>query len=220
MDDGAIVVIRVASMEQAVATGKALEQGGLRAIEVSLVTPGALSAIETLKAQLGPGIVLGAGTVLDAESARLALLAGADFIVSPVCSPALVQAVHRYHAVVLGGALTPTEILMAWELGCDLVKVFPVDCVGGPAYIKAIRGPLPHIRLAPTGGVDLENAASYIKAGAAVVCLGSSLVNQTLVEKKDFAAITERSERLRSLIKAARAEASSAPKFSPKEAAQ
>ena len=206
LEAGAVVVIRVGTMEQAVASAKALQASGLRAIEISLVTPGALDAIRALRCEIQRDTLLGAGTVLDAETARLAILAGADFIVSPVCHESLVRAVHRYHAVVLGGALTPTEILDAWEIGCDLVKVFPADCAGGPAYIKAVHAPLPQVLLAPTGGVDLNNAADYIRAGSAVLGIGSSLVSKTLVEQSDYATIRERGQRLREIIVAAREE--------------
>jgi 2-dehydro-3-deoxyphosphogluconate aldolase/(4S)-4-hydroxy-2-oxoglutarate aldolase len=138
--------------------------------------------------------LFGAGTVLDAESARAAILAGAQFVVSPSYKPALVEICRRYSVPVMPGAYTPTEILTAWECGADMVKVFPAS-VGGPGLIKALKAPLPQVELVPVGGVNLDTAADFIRAGAAAVGVGSALINQTLLESRDFVALTERARR-------------------------
>ncbi len=204
LDTGIVVVIRVDAAEAAIQVGRALQAGGLQAIEISATTPGVMDAIRTLRQELDPQIVLGAGTVLDSETARTAILAGAEFIVSPISNASIIHTAHRYNGVVLAGALTPTEILSAWELGSDLVKVFPVDQVGGPGYIRAVRAPLPQVLLAPTGGVDLKNAADYIRAGSAVICIGSSLVSKELVRAGDWQTITDRSRELLQIVTNAR----------------
>jgi len=160
-----------------------------------MTTPGALGVIEQAAARAEEGVLFGAGTVLDGESARAAILAGAQFVVSPAFKPSLVEVCRRYSIPVLPGAYTPTEILAAWEAGADMVKVFPAS-VGGPAFIKALVAPLPQIDLVPVGGVELDNTADFIRAGAAAVGVGSSLINQRLLDDGDFPALTERARRL------------------------
>ena len=160
-----------------------------------MTTPGALGVIEQAAARAEEGVLFGAGTVLDGESARAAILAGAQFVVSPTFNLSLVEACRRYSIPVCPGAYTPTEILAAWEAGADMVKVFPAS-VGGPAFIKALVAPLPQIDLVPVGGVELDNTADFIRAGAAAVGVGSSLINQRLLDDGDFPALTERARRL------------------------
>jgi len=167
---------------------EALLRGGVDALEVTFTVPQAQRVIERLADSLGTRIVLGAGTVLDAETARAALLAGAEFIVSPTTNLDVIRLSRRYGKVVMPGALTPTEVLQAWEAGADVVKIFPSD-ITGPAYLKALAGPLPQVRLMPTGGVNLDTAAEFLKAGAYALGVGSSLVDGRSLKERDFARI-------------------------------
>jgi 2-dehydro-3-deoxyphosphogluconate aldolase / (4S)-4-hydroxy-2-oxoglutarate aldolase len=171
-----IAIIRGSEPSDALAIAKALYKGGVRAIEITLNSPGALSSIEKVRSELENDLAVGAGTVLDPESARSALLAGAQFILSPSLNRDTIKMTKRYGAVSIPGAFTPTEILEAYESGGDIIKVFPASSLG-PGFVKDIHGPLPQIPLLPTGGIDLTNIAEYIEKGAAGVGLGSSLVN-------------------------------------------
>lgn len=192
---GVIAIMRTRSSDQLLRAADAIRAGGVCAIEVTMTTPGALGVIEQAAARAEQGVLFGAGTVLDGESARAAILAGAQFVVSPTFDLSLVEACRRYSIPVFPGAYTPTEILTAWEAGADMVKVFPAS-VGGPAFIKALVAPLPQIDLVPVGGVELDNTADFIRAGAAAVGVGSSLINQRLLDEGDFPALTERARRL------------------------
>ncbi len=182
---GVVAVVRSDSSEKLVPVVRALAEGGVSAIEITFTVPNALEVIRGVRRDLGQEVVLGAGTVLDPETARAALLAGADFIVSPTLNLETIRLVRRYGAVVMPGAFSPTEVLTAWEAGADVVKVFPAD-VGGPAYLKALRGPLPQIRLMPTGGVDLGTAEDFLNAGACCLGVGSALVDPLAVAAGDF----------------------------------
>jgi 2-dehydro-3-deoxyphosphogluconate aldolase/(4S)-4-hydroxy-2-oxoglutarate aldolase len=196
-ETGVIAIMRTRSPEQLLRAADAIRAGGVRAIEVTMTTPGALSVIEQATSRYqdaGQDVLFGAGTVLDAESARACILAGAQFIVSPSFNPALVELCRRYSVPVMPGAYTPTEILTAWECGADMVKVFPAS-IGGPALIKALKAPLPQIELVPVGGVNLDTAADFIRAGAAAVGVGSALINQKLLDSEDFFTLTERAHR-------------------------
>jgi 2-dehydro-3-deoxyphosphogluconate aldolase/(4S)-4-hydroxy-2-oxoglutarate aldolase len=196
-ETGVIAIMRTRSSEQLLRAADAIREGGVRAIEVTMTTPGALSIIEQATSRYrdaGQDVLFGAGTVLDAESARACILAGAQFIVSPSFNPALVELCRRYSVPVMPGAYTPTEIVTAWECGADMVKVFPAS-VGGPALIKALKAPLPQIELVPVGGVNLDTAADFIRAGAAAVGVGSALINQKLLDAEDFPTLTERARR-------------------------
>jgi len=179
LDTGIVAIARLPSADQAAGIARALQAGGVSCLEITLNTPGALHGIAQI-AKLGEKFVVGAGTILDETSARQAILAGARFLVTPCVTPAVARAAKRYGCVALIGALTPTEILSAWEAGADLVKVFPAS-VFGPEYIRAVRGPLPQVRLAPTGGIDVENAAEFIRAGADVLCVGGTLIDSQAV---------------------------------------
>ena len=198
---GIIAIVRAssASIDQLLAAADAIKAGGVNAIEVTLTTPGALNAIGEARRRYGPDVLFGAGSVLDAESARSAILAGAQFIVCPTLNVKLIELCKRYAVPVMPGAFTPTEILTAWEAGADWVKVFPVTA-GGSGYLKAVKGPLPQVRLAAVGGVNLSNTAEIIKAGAEVVGIGNQLINQQLLEDGDFKAITDRARQLREQV--------------------
>lgn len=188
---GLVAILRAPGEEGLLAAAEALCEGGIDVIEVTLTVPGALQVIAQVRQRLGDHILLGAGSVLDAESARAALLAGAEFIVAPNVNPEVIRLCRRYGKVVMPGALTPTEVVSAWEEGADFVKIFPADVVG-PQYLRALHGPLPQVRLVPTGGVNLETLAEFIRAGAAAVGLGSALVNSRLVAAGHWQALRER----------------------------
>jgi 2-dehydro-3-deoxyphosphogluconate aldolase/(4S)-4-hydroxy-2-oxoglutarate aldolase len=177
---GVIAVIRADSGEQLVNVCRALAKGGVRACEITMTTPGALEAIAAASRALGEEALIGAGSVLDATTARAAILAGARFIFSPTLNVETIEMAHRYDCVAVPGALTPSEILAAWSAGADVVKVFPANHFG-PQYLRDIHGPLPQVKLTPTGGVDLNTAADWIKAGAVAIGVGSSLVKKDLL---------------------------------------
>lgn len=202
-ESGVIAIMRARTSDQLLAAAEAVRAGGVMAIEVTLTTPGALDVIHEATVRYGDEVLFGAGTVLDPESARAAILAGAQFVVAPSVSPATIEVCRRYSIPVMPGAFTPTEIMSAWQAGADYVKVFPAS-VGGPGLIKALRGPLPQVRLVPVGGVDLTNTADYVRAGADVVGVGSELINQKLLDARDFATITETAARFRAEVAAGR----------------
>jgi len=169
-----------------------------------MTVPGALRVIEKIADRYGDTILLGAGTVLDAETARAVILAGAEFIVTPSLKASTIEVCKRYSKVVIPGALTPTEVVTAWEMGADFVKVFPCDNVGGPKYIKALKGPFPQIDLIPTGGVNLSTAAEFLAAGSSALAVGSELVEKKAVASGDFAKITENARKFLEVLQAAR----------------
>jgi 2-dehydro-3-deoxyphosphogluconate aldolase/(4S)-4-hydroxy-2-oxoglutarate aldolase len=182
----------------------AVAKGGVHCIEVTMTTPGALGCIETASKELARAdVLLGVGSVLDAETCRMAILAGAQYVVTPTLSIPTVQMAHRYGKPTICGAYTPTEILTAWEKGSDLVKVFPAS-IGGPAYLKAIKGPLPQIPLVPTGGVQLENVGEFLTAGAAALAVGGNLVSKKLLAARDFEGITKNARAFADAVRAAR----------------
>ncbi len=205
LDTGIVSIIRAKSGEQLVNVAKALYEGGIDVIEVTFTVPGVLDIIAAVKKELGNKILLGAGTVLDTETARAAILAGAEFIVTPTVNPDVIKLCNRYSKVIMPGGFTPTEVLTAWDAGADIVKVFPAE-IGGPALLKAIAGPLPQVRLLPTGGVTLETLPSFIKAGACAVGLGSALVEAKAVESGDMARIRSLAEQYVALLKKSRQE--------------
>lgn len=191
LDTRLVAIIRAPTGDQLVDVAKAIFAGGIDVIEVTFTVPGAVDVIKQIRAELGDLILLGAGSVLDTETTRAALLAGAEFIVSPVVKPDVIQMCNRYSAVCMPGAFTPTEVLTAWEAGADIVKVFPGN-IGGPSYLKAIHGPLPHVKLMPTGGVNLDTLPDFMNAGACAVGLGSSLVEKSAIDSGDMQRITDR----------------------------
>ncbi len=194
-----VAIIRASSGEQLVNVAKALYEGGIDVIEVTFTVPGVLEIVSAVREQLGDRILLGAGTVLDPESARAAILAGAEFIVSPSLNLDVIQLCNRYSKMVMPGAFTPTEVVTAWEAGADIVKVFPAD-VGGPNYLKTLHGPLPQIRLLPTGGVNLDTLPHFLKAGACAVGLGSALVEKQAVQEGNMDRISELARQFVNLV--------------------
>ena len=205
LESGVVAVLRAKDSTQLFEAAVALEAGGVRAIEVTMTTPNALAVIAEVCKKLGAKVLVGVGTVLDAETARQAILAGAEFVVGPTLNPAVITLCRRYSKIVVPGAFTPTEILTAWECGADLVKLFPATAVG-PKYIKDIKGPLPQIPIVPTGGVDVNNAGEFIKAGAAAVAAGTSLVDSKALAARDFASITVMAQRFVAAVRHARQE--------------
>lgn len=200
LNTGMVAIIRANSGEQLVSVARALYEGGIDVIEVTFTVPNAVDVLAAVRKDLGNKILLGAGTVLDPETARTALLAGAEFLVSPVVNLDVIKLATRYDKLIMPGAYTPTEILSAWEAGADVIKVFPAD-IGGPPYLKAIQGPLPQVRLMPTGGVNLNTLEAFIKAGACAVGLGSSLVEKDAVERGDMQRIRDLAQQYVALLK-------------------
>jgi len=203
-DSGVIAIVRFDRSEELVQVAQAIRAGGVRAIEFTMTTPNALTIIESATREFGDDVLLGAGTVLDPETARAAILAGAQFIVTPTLNPKVIKVCHRYSKVVIPGAFTPTEILTAWEWGADFVKLFPAE-FGGPEYLKAIRAPLPQVKLVPVGGVSLENTGDFIKAGAAAVAVGGNLVKKSAIAAKNFAELTDLARQFVEAVNRARA---------------
>lgn len=188
---GVIAVIRAKSAEQVMPLTEALLAGGLIAIEITMTTPNALAAIREASLRFASRALIGVGTVLDAQTARAAIEAGAEFVVTPITRPEIVTAVReKRNCPVMLGAYTPTEAQLAHSAGADYIKIFPADSLG-PAYIKAIRAPLPHLKIVPTGGVDLQTIAGFFQAGCAAVGVGSSLLNAKLIEQGNWAELTK-----------------------------
>jgi 2-dehydro-3-deoxyphosphogluconate aldolase/(4S)-4-hydroxy-2-oxoglutarate aldolase len=202
-ETGVVAVIRLSDPGALRQVVDALIDGGVRALEVTMTVPGAVSLIEQLAAALPGGFVLGAGTVLDAETARQVILAGARFIVSPTLRPAVIEMCHRYDVAAMPGCFSPTEILTAWEAGADVVKVFPATALG-PGYIKDIHGPLPQVQLMPTGGVTRENAGQWIKAGALALGVGTALVDRAAVNAGRFDTIVDNARHFTQAVREAR----------------
>jgi len=200
---GIVAILRLPTSDQLASVARALFDGGIDVIEVTFTVPNALEILAAVKDDLGSRVLLGMGTVLDPESARAALLAGAEFIVSPSLNLDVIRLCHRYDKVVMPGAFTPTEILTAWDAGADVVKLFPSDSVG-PGYLKALRGPFPHIRLLPTGGVNLETLPAFIKAGACAVGVGSSLVDPQAIRDGNFGRLRDLAAQYVQALKTAR----------------
>lgn len=184
---------------------EALLAGGVEAIEVAFTVPGAHRVLEQVADRLGDGVLLGAGTVLDPETARTAILAGAEFIVAPTINLQVVRLGQRYDKAVVPGALTPTEVLTAWECGADIVKVFPSELTG-PKYLKALHGPLPQVRLMPTGGVNLQTAAEFLRAGACALGIGGALVEKKAVAAGDMERIESLARQYVQIVRETRAE--------------
>jgi len=203
-DVALVPVVRTSTSEQAIQAVEAIYNGGVRAAEITMTVPGAVRALEKLADRFGDKILLGAGTVLDAETARICMLAGAEFLVCPSLRPATIEMAKRYSKVVCPGALTPTEVLTAWEAGADAVKIFPCGNVGGAKYIKALKGPFPQIEMIPTGGVNLETVGEFLKAGACAVGVGGELVDAKCMKDGRYDIIEERSRQFISAIAKAR----------------
>ena len=203
LDGGIVAIIRATSGEQLVKVARALYEGGIDVIEVTFTTPGVVDVISAVRKEFGSKVLLGAGTVLDPETARTAILAGAEFLVSPCVNLDIIKLGLRYDKLVMPGAYTPTEIITAWEAGADVVKLFPAD-IGGAPYLKALKGPLPQVRLMPTGGVNCETLKDFVKAGACAVGLGGQLVEKEALERGNFARIQELAAEYVQLMRQAR----------------
>jgi 2-dehydro-3-deoxyphosphogluconate aldolase / (4S)-4-hydroxy-2-oxoglutarate aldolase len=206
LDVGLVAVVRSPDSAQLVEVARALADGGIDVVEITMSVPNALEVVRQVRQALGDRLLLGAGTILDAETARAALLAGAEYLVSPTLNLDVIRLCRRYDKVVMPGAFTPTEILTAWEAGADIVKVFPAEVVG-PAYFKALRGPLPQVRLMPTGGVDLTTAAAFLKAGACCLGVGSQLVEPRAVAERNFDRIHDLARQYVAVVQQTRREA-------------
>jgi 2-dehydro-3-deoxyphosphogluconate aldolase / (4S)-4-hydroxy-2-oxoglutarate aldolase len=204
LEIGIIPIIRVNSEEAAIKSIEAVYEGGIRSAEITMTTPGAIRALEKLADAFGDKMILGAGTVLDPETARATILAGARFLVTPALKVATIEMARRYSTVICPGALTPTEILTAWEAGADFVKVFPCSNMGGAKYIKAVKAPLPQVEMIPTGGVNLDTIADFLKAGASAVAVGSELIDNETIKAGKYEVFTERAKLFLAAVKAAR----------------
>lgn len=203
---GAIAIIRMSDSDKVMRTVDAIRDGGLTAIEITMTTPNALEIIEEVSTAYAdaPEVQLGVGSVLDGTTARRAINAGATFVVSPILSADMIETCHRYDVPAVPGAFTPTEVSRAHELGADIVKVFPASTVG-PDYFSALQGPMPHVKLMPTGGVSLANAGQWIQAGASAVGVGSALLDKDAIAAENFETLTKNAETLRESIVEARA---------------
>lgn len=207
-DVGLVPVIRAETKDEAIRVIDAVEAGGVPLLEITMTVPGALSIIEAVR-QREKSAVVGAGTVLDAETARACILAGAQFIVSPALNVGTIEMCRRYSIAMMCGALTPTEILAAWSAGADVVKIFPCGALGGASYIKALKAPFPHIKLMPSGGVSLKTAADFIKAGSFALGVGSDLIDHKAMEEEDWntlaTAVSARTREYVNVVREARA---------------
>lgn len=192
---GIVPVVRTESAESAIRAIQAIYRGGIRSAEITMTVPGAIRALEKVADEFGDRMTLGAGTVLDPETARACMLAGAEFFVTPTLKLATIEMAKRYSKVIMPGALTPTEILTAWEAGADAVKVFPCGAVGGAKYIKAVKAPLPHVLLVPTGGVNLETLPEFLKAGASAVGVGAELIDAQNIREGKYEVFEERAKK-------------------------
>jgi 2-dehydro-3-deoxyphosphogluconate aldolase / (4S)-4-hydroxy-2-oxoglutarate aldolase len=196
-----VALIRADSPDGLLDCAKALADGGLTSIELTMTTPGAIRMLEKATSEL-PNFLFGLGTVLDAETARMGLLSGAKFIVTPALRRGVIEMCHRYSAPIFSGAFTPTEILDTWDAGVDAVKVFPAEFFG-PAYIKSVKAPLPQIDLVPTGGVNENNVGDFLKAGATAVAAGSSLIDAKGLKEKNWSVITAKAKAFCAAVAAA-----------------
>jgi 2-dehydro-3-deoxyphosphogluconate aldolase/(4S)-4-hydroxy-2-oxoglutarate aldolase len=203
LNPGVVAVIRADSSEQLMDVAKALEAGGVTAMEVTMTTPNAIDVIRAVRQEMGDRVLMGVGTVLDTETCRAALLAGAQFVVTPVMKPDVIALCNRYSVPIVAGAYTPTEALTAHEAGADFIKIFPADGLG-PNYIKALKAPLPQLQIIPTGGVDVDTAGEFIKAGCAAVAAGGSLVGKDVLKSRDWAKLTETARAFVRAVAAAR----------------
>ena len=204
LETGLIPIVRAASAEDAFKAAEAIVAGGVSIAEITMTVPGAIHVMEKVADRFGDKVLLGAGTILDPETARAALLAGAEFLVSPSLDLRVIEVAHRYSKVSLPGALTPTEVVAAWQAGATFVKIFPCGTVGGAKYIKALKGPLPQIQFVPTGGVNLQTTPELIRAGAAAVAVGTDLVDTKALQEGRLDVITENARQFLAAVRTAR----------------
>src|ERR1700728_779409 len=197
---GLVPVLRASSVAKALALATAVADGGVTVLEITMTVPGAIEVMKRL-AQERPDILIGAGTVLDPETARTCILEGAKFVVSPALNLGTIEMCHRYSIAVLPGALTPTEVVTAWQAGADVVKVFPASAMGGAKYLTALKGPLPHVEMIPTGGVSLATAAEFLQAGAFALGVGSDLVNAKAMAEGKPELVTESAKKYLAIVK-------------------
>jgi 2-dehydro-3-deoxyphosphogluconate aldolase/(4S)-4-hydroxy-2-oxoglutarate aldolase len=205
LDCGVVAVVRSPDSQQLVEVCRALADGGVTVVEITMTVPDALDVVRRVRGALGDRVLLGAGTILDPETARAALLAGAEYVVAPTLNRDVIGVCRRYSKLVMPGAFTPTEILTAWEAGADVVKVFPADVVG-PAFFKAVRAPLPQVRLMPTGGVDLKTAPEFLRAGACCLGVGGQLVEPKAVAERNFDRIRDLARQYVAVVRQTREE--------------
>jgi 2-dehydro-3-deoxyphosphogluconate aldolase/(4S)-4-hydroxy-2-oxoglutarate aldolase len=203
LEGGIVAVVRSPDSDQLVHVARALADGGVKVIEITMTVPGALDVVRAVRSALGDAVLLGAGTILDPETGRAALLAGAEYLVAPTLNLDVIKLCRRYDKLVMPGAFTPTEILTAWEAGADIVKVFPAEVVG-PPFFKALRGPLPQVKLMPTGGVDLHTAADFLRAGACCLGIGSQLVEPRAVAERNFDRIRDLARQYAAIVQQVR----------------
>ena len=204
-DLGLVPVVRASSADEAMQAIDAIKAGGVNVLEITMTVPGAVKVIEKVADKYGTDVLVGAGTVLDPETARACLLAGAQFIVSPALNLDTIAICQRYSAPVMPGVLTPTEVITAWSAGADLVKVFPCGSVGGASYVKNLKGPFPQIKIIPTGGVSLTTAADFIKAGASALGVGTDLVDVKAIREGNPQVVTDRAKQFLDIVREARA---------------
>ncbi len=202
---GLVPVVRASSADEAMQAIDAIKAGGVNVLEITMTVPGAVRVIEKVADKYGSEVLVGAGTVLDPETARACLLAGAQFIVSPALNLATIELCHRYSAPIAPGVLTPTEVITAWSAGVDFVKVFPCGSVGGASYVKNLKGPFPQVKIIPTGGVSLTTAADFIKAGASALGVGTDLVDVKAIREGNAHIVTERARQFVEIVRQARA---------------
>jgi 2-dehydro-3-deoxyphosphogluconate aldolase / (4S)-4-hydroxy-2-oxoglutarate aldolase len=204
---GLVPVVRASSAEEAMKVVDAIREGGVTVLEITMTVPGAIGVMEQVVRRFGDDVLLGAGTVLDPETARACMLAGARFVVTPALSLPTIEICRRYSVPIMPGALTPTEVLAAWTAGADAVKVFPCGAVGGASYIKALKAPLPQVEMIPTGGVSVKTAADFIKAGSMALGVGADLVDTQAIRDGNARAVTEKAREYVRLVQEARSSA-------------
>jgi 2-dehydro-3-deoxyphosphogluconate aldolase/(4S)-4-hydroxy-2-oxoglutarate aldolase len=204
LESGLVAIVRAPSADEALQIVEAIHAGGVGVIEVTMTVPGAIPLLEVLSKKIGSKVLLGAGTVLDPETARACILAGAEFLVSPNLNPKVIELTRRYSKVSIPAGLTPTEVITAWESGADFVKVFPCGNLGGADYLKALKAPLPQVDMIPTGGVGLDTLAGFFKAGASAVAVGGELVDKKAVQEKKWDVITATARKFADAVKQAR----------------
>jgi 2-dehydro-3-deoxyphosphogluconate aldolase / (4S)-4-hydroxy-2-oxoglutarate aldolase len=205
---GVLPVVRAASAAEAMQVVEAIKAGGVPVLEITMTVPGAVKVIEQVADRYGSEVVVGAGTVLDPETARACILAGAAFVVSPSLNAATIELCRRYSVAVMPGALTPTEVVTAWQAGADVVKVFPCGALGGAKYLKSLKAPLPQIEMIPTGGVSLQTAAEFIEAGALALGVGADLVDTKAIRAGEAGKVIEAARAYVAAVRAARGGAS------------
>ena len=201
---GLVPVVRAGSADEAMKVVDAIREGGVPVLEITMTVPGAIGVMEQVGRRFGADVVLGAGTVLDAETARACILAGARFVVSPALNLGTIEMCRRYSVAVIPGALTPTEVVAAWSAGADVVKIFPCGALGGASYIKSLKAPLPQVDMIPTGGVSVKTAADFIKAGSMALGVGADLVDTAAIRDGNAKAVTEKAREYVRLVQEAR----------------